>query len=153
MELLGIPRITAGNLLLMINIGYILGAPTGGILSDKILKSRKKTIVYGISIVVISVYALSEWQNAVLLPLLGSVLFVIGFFFSFNQLSFAHIKELMPVEMSGSAMTGINFFTIMGAGVFIHGLGAIIEQMAANFSGFDGAGPLFLSVQRPYLSV
>ena len=40
----------------------------------------------------------------------------------------------MPKEMSGTAMAGINFFVMMGAGVFIHGLGAIMQQADPNLS-------------------
>lgn len=47
---------------------------------------------------------------------------------------FAHIRDLMPKEMSGTAMTGINFFAIMGGGFFIHGLGGIIEHLESNLS-------------------
>ncbi len=45
--------------------------------------------------------------------------------------------ELMPKEMSGTAMTGVNLFTMMGAGIFIHGLGAVLERTAPNLS-FSG---------------
>ncbi|MBF0529424.1 MAG: MFS transporter, partial [Deltaproteobacteria bacterium] len=39
---LDLEPITAGNILLMLSIGSIIGPPLGGYLSDKILKSRKK---------------------------------------------------------------------------------------------------------------
>jgi O-antigen ligase len=35
-------------------------------------------------------------------------------------------------------MAGINFFTMMGAGLFIHALGAVMQSMAPNLS--DGGG-------------
>jgi hypothetical protein len=42
--------------------------------------------------------------------------------------------ELMPKEMSGTAMAGVNLFTMMGAGIFIHGLGAVMQRMATNLA-------------------
>jgi hypothetical protein len=50
-----------------------------------------------------------------------------GFGSSFCQIMYAHIKELMPSHMAGTAMTGVNFFTMMGAGIFTHGFGKILD--------------------------
>ena len=36
---------------------------------------------------------------------------------------YPHIKELVPPEMSGAAMTGINFFTMIGPALFPPGAG------------------------------
>ena len=40
---------------------------------------------------------------------------------------YAHIKERMPVELAGTAMTGINFFTMIGVAVFLQGLGNMMQ--------------------------
>ena len=42
---------------------------------------------------------------------------------------YPHIKELMPVEMSGAAMTGINFFTMIGPALFLQGLGTLMQTL------------------------
>jgi nitrate/nitrite transporter NarK len=129
---LGLPAVTAGNLLLMISAGFILGSPLGGIVSDRVLKSRKRTLIIAMFILAAAILTLAQWRGTSHLLALAAVLFLIGFFSSFNQLSFAHIMELMPQEMSGTAMAGINFFTMMGAGLFIHALGAVMQSMAPN---------------------
>jgi MFS family permease len=126
--------VAAGKLLIMLSIGYIVGCPIGGMLSDRIFKSRKWTLIFGLAISATATFVLAQWQSTSYLALLGAVLFVMGFFNGFNQLSYAHIRELMPWEMSGIAMTGVNFFTMMGAGVFIHGLGSVMKHMAAPLS-------------------
>ena len=131
---LGLPAVTAGNLLLMISAGFILGSPLGGIVSDRVLKSRKRTLIIALFILAAAIFTLAQWQGTSHLVALAAVLFLLGFFASFNQLSFAHIMELMPQEMSGTAMAGINFFTMMGAGLFIHALGAVMQSMAPNLS-------------------
>ena len=53
-------------------------------------------------------------------------MFGFGFFASFGQLMYAHIKDLMPGEMAGTAMGGVNFFVFAGAGVFLQGLGSVM---------------------------
>ena len=134
-QYLGLSHVTAGNLLLMISIAFIIGSPTGGMLSDRVFGTRKWIVFLASLITSAAVFALSLWQGTYSLPLLGAIFFVLGFFASFNPISYAHIKELMPEEMSGTAMAGINFFTMMGAGVFIHGLGSVIKQIGGDLAG------------------
>jgi MFS family permease len=134
MSYLGLAAVPAGNILLMLSIGFSIGSVTGGVVSDRVLRSRKKTLVFGLSISAFAVFFLSLWQGTAFLPLLGAILFAFGFSNGFGPVSYAHIREIMPEEMSGTAMAGINFFSILGGGVFIHGLGAVIERMAPDLS-------------------
>ncbi len=131
---LNIPQLVAGNLLLMLGFGYILGAPTGGLLSDRVLKSRKKTVIYGVLCSATATFALLLWQDNSLLLWLGAVLFAMGFFNSFGQVSYAHIRDIMPDEMAGTALSGINFFTMMGGGLFIHGFGSVMERVSPHLT-------------------
>jgi len=140
MDLLGLSTVTAGNLLLILSVGYILGAPFGGYVSDRVLRSRKWAMVYAISVSALAILVWSRWRPDYPVALLGLLLFVSGFFNAFNQISFAHIRDLMPREMSGTAMSGINVFTMTGAGVFIHGLGGMMEILQA---GSETSGDLY----------
>jgi len=131
---LNIPQLAAGNLILMLGLGYIIGAPTGGLLSDRILKSRKKAVMYGVLCSATATVALLLWQDDSLLLWLGAVLFAMGFFNSFGQVSYAHIRDIMPNEMAGTALSGINFFTMMGGGLFIHGFGSVMESVSPHLT-------------------
>jgi MFS family permease len=139
-EYLKLSPITAGNLLFMLSFGLILGFPFSGLVSDRFLRSRKKTIIVGIFLSALATLAFSQWRGVTYLSALGSLLFAIGFFNAFGQVMYAHIKDLMPKEMSGTAMAGINFFTMMGAGAFIHLLGGIMEHMS---SGIAAGGEVY----------
>jgi nitrate/nitrite transporter NarK len=134
MGYLNIPQLAAGNLILMLGLGYIIGAPTGGLLSDRILKSRKKAVMYGVLCSATATVALLLWQDDSLLLWLGAVLFAMGFFNSFGQVSYAHIRDIMPDEMAGTALSGINFFTMMGGGLFIHGFGSVMERVSPHLT-------------------
>ncbi len=131
---LNIPRLMAGNLLLMLGFGYILGAPTGGLLSDRVLKSKKQTVIYGGLCSATATFALLLWQDNSWLMWLGVVLFAMGFFNSFGQVSYAHIRDIMPDEMAGTALSGINFFTMLGGGLFIHALGSVMESISPHLT-------------------
>ena len=137
-EFLGLSPIVAGNLLFILSVGLILGSPFSGMLSDRILRTRKSTIIFGLFISAVVTIVFSQWKGTTSLILLGVLLFAIGFFNSFGQIMYAHIKELMPDEMSGSAMTGINFFTMLGGGLFMHLLGVIMDQMGPSLKSSGG---------------
>ena len=42
---------------------------------------------------------------------------------------YPHIKDQMPHEMAGAAMTGVNFFNMMGPAVFLQGLGIMMQAL------------------------
>ncbi len=130
MTCLGLTPVRTGNMLLMLGMGFIVGAPAGGLVSDRILRSRKWAVVLGTGLSAAIILAWSRWPShdpAVFA--LSTLLFLNGFFAGFNQISYAHIRELMPSHMSGTAMAGINVFTMAGGGVFVHGLGEVINRL------------------------
>jgi hypothetical protein len=49
----------------------------------------------------------------------------------------------MPTEMAGAAMTGVNFFNMMGPAVFLQGLGILMQRLYPDASrgpaAFDAA--------------
>jgi MFS family permease len=118
--------------MLMISIGFILGSPTGGFLSDRILKSRRYALMIALTLSALCIFALSRWEPHYFAPLLACVLFFFGFFNAFGQISFAHIRDIMPDAMSATAMTGVNCFTMMGAGLFIHALGGVMSHITTG---------------------
>jgi ABC-type uncharacterized transport system permease subunit len=63
------------------------------------------------------------------LAVLAPLFFCFGFFNATGMLMYPHIKELMPSEMAGAAMTGINFFTMIGPAVFLQGLGTLMQTL------------------------
>jgi len=138
MTCLGFSQARAGHILLMLSLGFILGAPAGGLVSDRLLRSRRNAVSLAMACSAAAILVLSRWPVHAAPMLLGTLLFVNGFFNGFNQISFAHIRELMPPSMSGTAMTGINVFTMAGAGLFVHGLGEIISRLGTGGSGECG---------------
>ena len=136
-DIKGYSPIQAGNVLILLAIGIIIGGPIGGRLSDRVFHSRKGVALWGFSL-----YGLS------LIPLIGIleiespfwyslIFFFIGFFSSFGMLVYSHAKELFPIAISGTVMAGVNFFTMAGAAVFMPALGKIIE----SFPRVDHAYP------------
>ncbi|OQA29017.1 MAG: hypothetical protein BWY58_00082 [Chloroflexi bacterium ADurb.Bin344] len=83
------------------------------------------------------------------MTLLSVLFFGFGFFSGVGLIVYAHIKERMPVQYAGTAMTGVNFFTMTGVAVFLQGLGHLMQSLypgeALGASAFKAAF-LFCSV-------
>jgi hypothetical protein len=90
--------------------------------------------MYGVLCSATATFALLFWHDNSLLLCLGAVLFAMGFFNSFGQVSYAHIRDIMPNDMAGTAFSGINFFTMMGGGLFIHGFGSVMERVSPHMT-------------------
>ena len=137
MNVMGLPAITTGNMIFLMNIGLIVGGPICGILSDRILETRKGVVIGGLAglsgILLIMAFLPASVSKAVLYALF----FLCGIFSSSGMVMYSHIKELVPLNKAGAAMTGINFFTMAGAAVFLQGLGSIMQHF---FPG-DTLGP------------
>lgn len=136
---LGLGQVAAGQFLLLLNVGFIIGAPVMGFASEELVKSRKKIVLMGTSMLAACVLALTFWSGPSALPWLALVFFGLGFFGSSGNIMYPHIKNLMPQEMAGTALAGINFFTMMGAGAFSQGLGQVLARLSTGQAGMGSA--------------
>jgi hypothetical protein len=59
----------------------------------------------------------------------GVLFFLFGLSSAGGLLMYPHIKDLVPRQMAGAAMTGINFFTMIGPAVFLQGLGILMQRL------------------------
>ena len=60
MEVLGLSALTTGNLILLLNLGMILGSPIWGTLSDRVFKTRKWVIVAGLAGIVLTIIVIAS---------------------------------------------------------------------------------------------
>ncbi|NNF98988.1 MAG: MFS transporter [Desulfobacteraceae bacterium] len=137
MIVLDLPPVTAGNLLLFMNIGVITGGPVCGYLSDQIFKTRKGVVITGLAGLSGILFVIALLPKSVDVTVLSILFILCGVFSSSGMVMYSHIKELVPLDKAGAAMTGINFFTMAGAAVFLQGLGAVMQ----HFFPADTLGP------------
>jgi len=126
-DIKGYSPVQAGNLIILLAIGIIVGAPIAGRLSDRTFHSRKGVILGGLSLYCLSLFPLIGVLKIQSPIWFGLIFFFIGFFCSFGMVIYAHAKELFPIGISGTVMTWINFFTMAGGAVFMPALGKVIE--------------------------
>jgi len=144
MEVIGLSALATGNLILLLNAGMILGSPCWGALSDRLFRTRKWVIVAGSLGMALSIIFLAKISAETPLAVPALLFFCFGFFNATGLLMYPHIKELMPSEMSGAAMTGINFFTMIGPAVFLQGLGTLMQTLYPDASrGSDAFNAVF----------
>jgi len=128
MDVFGLTPAKAGAVLSAIAVGYILSSPLVGTVSDRFGIPRKKmalTILSCFLLTLLSFYTLLNPGRAfLLLPVYLSL----GVFFSGGVLLLAHVRELFPKEVIGTALTGVNFFAIGGAATLQYLMGWIIER-------------------------
>jgi sugar phosphate permease len=117
----------AGTILMMIGLGMIIGSPVIGILSDKILKTRKWILVgwsIGFSMPWIIFMLYSGKLTIVILYILC---FIIGFFGCSTVMIYTIIKELFPSEITGIASSIVNIFPFIGTATFQVTIGYLMD--------------------------
>lgn len=127
-QVMGLSSVTAGNILVLLNLGLILGSPLGGILSDQWFRSRKRVVMVGLAAMALAELVLALGWCGTSPGWLSLLFLALGTSSAFGQVMYAHIKELVPGQMTGMALTGINLFTMLGAAAFLQGLGWVVDQ-------------------------
>jgi sugar phosphate permease len=128
-EVMGYSAVKTGNLILLMNIGLLIGGPICGVASDRLLHTRKWIIVISLVMLTAITFAFTTLPPGSRFALLAFLFFGFGLFSGGGLLMYPHIKELMPSNMAGAAMTGVNFFTMIGPAVFLQGLGGLMQAL------------------------
>ncbi|MBT8330712.1 MAG: MFS transporter [Deltaproteobacteria bacterium] len=128
-EVMGYSAIRTGNMILLMNVGLIVGSPLWGALSDRVFKTRKGLVVFCLLIMALISLVLTTFSPKTGPFVIALIFFLFGLASSGGMLMYPHIKDLMPHAMSGAAMTGINFFNMLGPAVFLQGLGILMQHL------------------------
>jgi sugar phosphate permease len=129
MDVMGYSPVTAGNLLFLLTLGVVIGNPVGGFLSDRIFKARKGIMVVALAGLSLTLAGLAFVPVGAPLWVLAAFFSAFGIFAGTGSIPYAHLKELTPPDRSATALTVLNFFAIVGAGVFMQGLGLLMKAL------------------------
>ena len=127
MDARGFSPIQAGNVLIFLSIGNASGGPIGGMIVDRGGYSEKQVVFAGLSLYCIALLSLTGvWhiENRFFYMLLC---FFIGLFHAAGTLFYAHVKELFPISMAGTAMAWVNFCVMLGGAALTTVFGRIVE--------------------------
>ena len=134
MNVMGMTAIQTGNILLGLNIGFICGGPVFGILSDQLVHTRKWVIFTGLCGTALLLAVVSRLHPGVGILWMALIFIAIGVCNSTAGIMYTHIKEHVPLDKSGTAMTGINFFTMIGPAIFLQVSGMFMQHFHSDGS-------------------
>ncbi len=124
--------VKTGNYLLAFPLGFVFGSPILGFLSDRVFRHRKHVVVLGMAGYSLMMLPLCLSKGTLPDGFLYLSFMGMGFFTSAGGIMYANIKELLPGRISGTAMTGVNLFTMLGAATFQYGMGALIKHVSGS---------------------
>jgi sugar phosphate permease len=128
MEGIGLSAVTAGHVIFLINVGMLLSGPLWGTVSDRVFKTRKWLVCMDLGVLSLLLGFMVFAGPSTGMLLLLALFFSYGLFQP-GTLMFVQMKEIMPLRMAGMAMTGLNFFTMVGAAFFLQGLGGLMQAL------------------------
>ena len=141
MQIHGLSKAKAGQILSMIAIGMIVGSPFLSFLSDRIFRGRKPVLLLS-SFIVLCLTALLAFYTARLsIPALYLLCLGLGVFSSaIVVIGFTTTKELFPVQIAGTSTGLVNLFPFAGGALFQPFLGYLLERPGKAGDAFSLIG-------------
>ena len=132
LDVVGLSRLAAGNVLLAMAGGVVLGNFGSGWLADRF--GAYRVIWMSMLMFVLGLACLALPLRLPVLAL-GPIYFAVGFAGAFNIIQLAQIRALFPPHMSGRAVTAVNLFGFSGAALIQAGIGLVIGAFAPDAQG------------------
>lgn len=126
-QIYGMPKQAAANVLMFWPIGMALGCLTAGWVSDRVLKSRRKTSLYGIVIYALTWLPVIVWPDSLPANSFYAILFVMGFFCGAYVPNYAHIAEGQPHSFIATANGMVNIWYFVGGALFQAVMGLVLD--------------------------
>ena len=133
----GIERSAAAGIVSFIFIGWAVGAPLAGLLSDRV-RARKAVMVGGALLSTVSFFVLAQSPGLPLAVLSALILFH-GLAASAMVLAFAAVREHNPPQMSSTAMGLVN--------VAVVGSGALFQPLIGFLLDLQWSGEMVAGVR------
>jgi sugar phosphate permease len=141
MQVYGLTKANAGQILSMLAIGMIVGSPFLSFLSNNIFRARKPAMILSSVILLHLTAALAFYTRDIPLAGLYLLCFGLGVFSSaIVVIGFTTTKELFPVQMAGTATGLVNLFPFAGGAVFQPVLGHVLEKHGRIAGAFTLSG-------------
>lgn len=135
MDVQGYSRIQAGGLLMFIPVGFIIGAPFFGLISDKVASKRQVILICALGMGLISWTVFLIYDGSPPTPFLIPLFLLIGSSGGGStSLGMTIMKELFPPWLTGTAVGLSNPSAFLGAAIFQPFTGFLMDLVGR--SGF-----------------
>jgi sugar phosphate permease len=129
MQVYGVTKGEAGQILSMLAVGMIVGSPLLSFVSNRVLKGRKPVLVLSSVMLVCLTALLAFYTDRLSKEVLYIVCFGLGLFSSaVVVIGFTTTKELFPVQIAGTSTGLVNLFPFAGGAVAQPILGFVLES-------------------------
>lgn len=139
METVGMTRSQSGTILLCTSLGYIIGSLMVGKVVDWFGGSLEKTMLCGQTILLVAMTAMLGPADHASRPVLAGIFFTVGLASASGVIIYPLARRLVPFRYAATAMTGVNFFLLMGAAVMQHVMGHYIHSFPRSPAGHPPA--------------
>ncbi len=126
----GFDRPTAGLCISLIYVGWVVGGPVWGFVSDYLGRRNLPMMIATLSALVICVAVI--YLEGLSVELLGSLLFGLGFFSSGFILAFAVVREIHSSDVSGTAIGFTNALNTLWGSIAQPIIGKILDLSSSS---------------------
>lgn len=139
-QVYGINKDMAIQLVTMTLLGWAIGGPIAGMISDK-LNNRRIPIVAG-ALLAALITSMFIYLNTAPVWAIGGLLFLLGAFSSVENICFAVSKEISAPQVAGSAIATTNFIVVLVGMIFQRAASKLIDYFWGGAVNTDGT-PLY----------
>ena len=145
MDILGFTKQVAANVVSWWAIGMIVGCPLAGIVSDRVMQSRKKVVIGGAVVYTVGWLFISMNPTGWSVTTMSAFCFFMGAFGGVYITNYPHISERLPRKVVGTAIGVFNLFYFIGGAFYQQYMGRILDgygKVAGKFPA-DGYSATF----------
>jgi predicted MFS family arabinose efflux permease len=142
-DIYGMGASTIGNFLIFIAIGFMVGVPLGGFISDKI-RRRKPVLLAGLLMSISFWLIMSLEGSSLALNMIPPIFFLLGFAFGFDNIYMTISKELFDLSLCGTSMASCNIFAFIGGGFFEYFMGFVLNSVYGGTRVFGAYQLIFV---------
>ncbi len=136
MQLIGLSREKAGQMLMWTSVGFIIGSMITDFAARKLFHSYTRTLIAGQFSFATLMTGFLGWLPFIPVWSLPLYFLAIGLTVSTGVMIYPIIRASIPVTIVGTGLTSLNFFVLMGAAIAQHAMGIIIVL----YGGYTTAG-------------
>ena len=141
MQIYGLSKPQAGNILMMSALGMVVGSPFLSFLSNRVFRARKPLLVISSFMTLLITAVLTFFTDRLSIPSLYLLCFFIGMFTNaVVAIGFTATKELFPVRIAGTCTGLANFFPFLGGALLQPFMGYLLERGGKTGDAFTVTG-------------
>lgn len=138
-EVLHLSRGTAGQVLMFTAVGFIAGSTLIDTVARRFFRSYKKTLLAGQVLLLLLMTGFLGWLECLSQPLRIAVFFAIGLAVSSGVMIYPIIRSMFSLRITGTALTSLNFFVLLGAALTQQIMGLIIGSVRSGGAASSSA--------------